>query len=251
MTMRSLDLLAALLLAPLLLVALAACNGSSPKITLDGSVDGFGPDCKFECVGELQCRDGFAYARTNAPVPCVEWVGSCPGTTAQCSGGCDLVFSAHRTDDWSGQLAALCRDTQVAKVGDSCANQCLPTRAVADAQGNVTQQYLACTGGTCAAAAAPSVGNYLGACGAMAVQFGAPGVTGVVSDGTNACLLAWDTAAGKTRQGSTIFCIGDWECPSGSSCDDSLPFVDDVGVIGAVCRPGARGAALLARLPAP
>src|SRR5690348_12423777 len=120
--------------------ALAACKDSGPTITTDGSVDGFGPNCHFDCVGELQCRDGFAYQRTNVPVPCTEWMGSCPGTTALCATGCDLVFSSRRVEDLSTSLGAFCRDTAPAQAGDACTSECLPTRAVADGQGDVTQQ---------------------------------------------------------------------------------------------------------------
>lgn len=60
------------------------------------------------------------------------------------------------------------------------------------------------------------------------------------------CLVAHG-AAGAVRHGLTLTCLGDWDCPSGSTCD---VFPDPLGPTppGAVCRPGARGAALFERL---
>jgi len=56
------------------------------------------------------------------------------------------------------------------------------------------------------------------------------------------CLLAWDDATQTLTSGKTIKCIGDWQCPVGTLCDDQLMFVlpyasDHPGF----CKPGPRG----------
>jgi hypothetical protein len=236
----------------LMLAMLVACNGGGTQITLDGSSDA-PPNCHYDCVSGLQCQSSVAYQREQTPVPCALWEGACPGTARLCTTSCDVVFSTVRfPDDWATRLQAFCAETPVAQPGQSCDDGCLPTRAIGDAAGNVTQQYLACVSNQCVATAAPTVADYLAPC-SVGAEYAGPGVTGAADghDGVHACLLAWDAALMATRQGSTIYCIGDWECPTGASCDDGLGFVDSPTRVAGVCRPGARGAPLLSRLPPP
>ncbi|HEY5944682.1 MAG TPA: hypothetical protein VIV40_04295 [Kofleriaceae bacterium] len=231
------------------LATLLACKDDN-HITLDGSTDVFPEGCHFDCTSQIQCRAGVAYQRDPAPIPCEAWTGSCAGVAHACTAGCDLEFWATRlANDYATSLDAFCSETPVAQVGDTCARGCLPTRAVADAQGNVTQQYLRCDANQCAIAAPATVESYLAPCG-VGGDLAGPDVTGIASDGGDrVCLIAWDATSSTSRKGSSVHCVGDWECPDGSSCDDSLPLVDHSGGSTAVCRPGARGSALFARLP--
>jgi hypothetical protein len=151
--------------------------------------------------------------------------------------------------------AALCSETPEAKPGDACDHYstetygagsphhpCLPTRAQVGSDGSVIgQTYLACgADDVCVAAAAPAVPSYLAPCAATVVsQWGGPGVTGLVTGGD--CLLAWDETNQRMTSGTTILCLGDWECPEHALCDGSLPVLDYPGVTQAVCKPGPRG----------
>jgi hypothetical protein len=234
--------------AVFLALVLAACK-DDPRITVDGSMDG-AAGCQKICEGELQCRNGIAYHRPPAQVPCDQWQGTCAGTVVVCSAGCDLDFGLPRTDDWSMQLRALCADAAQAQPGDSCAAGCVPTRAVADGQGGVQQQYLRCDAGSnqCVVTTAPDVPSYLMPC-VAGLDYAEPGVNGIVRESGMACLLAWDTSTASARHGLSNFCVGDWECAAGASCDDSLPFLNVSGANAAVCRPGPRGAPLVGHLP--
>lgn len=143
-----------------------------------------------------------------------------------------------------------CAGVPEAQVGDACSTQgvsCVPTHARLAADGTVASQtYLACdpttNGGVCAIVPAPTITNYLTACSvALVAQFGIEDVNGVVvPDEFGGCLLAWDPAAGAVTSGITRRCLGDWQCPDGSLCDDQLNKVSGASPA-AVCKPGPRG----------
>jgi hypothetical protein len=236
------------------LALLAGCNGGGVTL-VDAAADGFPPGCQYECSALLQCRAGVAYQRTHAPIACELWEGSCPGNARGCSTSCDVAFTASPAgaegDNWADLLHVFCAETPVAQVGDSCANRCLPTRAVAAANGTATQQYLACDSslGTCVAADPPTIADYLGACTPMGEAWKTPGATGFADAGSHACLVAYSPQTQTSKLAATIYCVGDWECPQGSSCDDGLLNLERPDIVHGVCRPGARGEPLITHLP--
>ncbi|HLL25708.1 MAG TPA: hypothetical protein VK427_26405 [Kofleriaceae bacterium] len=171
-------------------------------------------------------------------------------TTATCAEGCavEVEFPERRVEDLGiAQLTAaprvLCAETAEARVGDACKPDgtlpCLPTRAHLAADGTVTgQTYLACGANqTCATAPPPVISRYLEACDpAIVAEHGANGVNrGVSVGGVDACLLALNAATHTVASGRTKRCVGDWNCPAGSLCDDQ------VSGVAAVCKPGPRG----------
>jgi hypothetical protein len=168
-----------------------------------------------------------------------------------CAEGCDVEFpvgALGSPPEW------FCRETPAAQVGDPCAPLlCLPTRAVTQPDGSVLQTYLECDGASleCIAVPPPSVNGYMDACPSEAAQFGGEGVAGVAAGGGHLCLIAWDIGLGASRHGQTITCVGDWECPQGSSCDDAVVTLPYGEAFEAVCRPGPRGAPLVVHLPPP
>lgn len=174
---------------------------------------------------------------------------------------------------------ALCTGTPDARAGDACTEPgyvsttlpCVPTHAQLGSDGTVTgQTYLACQNNTCVAASPPTVANYLATCPAYSTGSAGSAGSGAGSDSAagsgsamtgvwadvgflvdnetsvslsplNVCLFAWDAATQKLATGATIGCIGDWECPQGSLCDDELPVFGTASAPVAVCKPGPRG----------
>jgi len=174
--------------------------------------------------------------------------------SAQCSAGCAIETSLMLGSpdvaeiEYFGSAAhVLCAETPEPHIGDACSTTgpapCLPTRAQVASDGTVTgQSYLACVSGTCQAAAAPPVANYLQACDSQTLAtYGMEGVNGTIAYGGKiACLLAWDEASQSVKSGVTRWCVGDWQCPSGSLCDDEV-FPAGNTMRAAVCKPGPRG----------
>ena len=194
--------------AVVMLVAVA-CGDDARRGTSDAAPIA-DPDayCHFDCFGSTTCADGVVTVVEHAPVECQEWTGACPSSTLTCSDGCELDGAS-----WFGTDAAPFACALPAKqVGDAC--PCLPTRAVDVGDGTVTQTYLACVDGLCAEAAPPVVEGWLEPC----------------RSGDAPCL---DGGACAVR---TTYCLGDWECPEGATCD-LVPGEDTP-----VCRPGPRGA---------
>lgn len=226
---------------------LAACgtNGTSgPPDSRPGEI------C--ECFTEIGCRSGQAVHSGTGEIPCDEWyAGFCEDYGGHaCTAGCyvESVVGSESPRLSYAPSAVFCLETPAAQLGDSCANDCLPTRAQVATDGTVTQQYLQCGGTTtamCVAAPPPVIDNYLAPCPNAAARWGGPGangITGASDDGfafTYVCLLAWDPATATTASGATIQCVGDWDCPDGSLCDDHVAQIpaDYFGPI-AVCRPG-------------
>jgi hypothetical protein len=231
---------------------LVGCDRGPHVVIVDAAGDGVSPGCQYDCSALLQCRADVVYERAHAPIACELWQGSCPGRAHGCAASCDVSFTAMPgMENWSDAMHVFCAETPVAKVGDSCASRCLPTRAVADAQDNVTQQYLACDAalGVCVAAEPPAVAGYLGACVPSGEAWKTPGATGFAGAGDHACLVAFSPQTLDSKVAATIYCVGDWQCPQGSSCDDGLLNLDRPDIAHSVCRPGARGAPLVTHLP--
>lgn len=233
-----------------LALAFAACDPHGGSSQPDAGGAGYvcaGPYQSVACFGGT-ATGTIAWDRsTSRTLACPEKDKT---ITATCAQGC--AVDVNRSSIGSGDPvvadpALLCADTPAAKVGDACGPQqpCLPTRAILAADGTVTgQTYLACgAGGTCVEAAAPTIPGYLQACDATTVAtYGVADATGLVVLGDQACLIAWDAAAGAATSGVTRACVGDWECPAGGLCDDRLTRLDaQTGTIVAVCKPGPRG----------
>jgi hypothetical protein len=179
------------------------------------------------------------------------------GEEVQCTSGCAVTGfkTVAVTDAQASQLKAfvsnasvLCAETPVAQVGDACdssgSHPCLPTRAQLAADGTVaSQSYLACAEtGQCVAAAAPVIAGYLQPCDpATLTSYGVVDANGAVASYISACLLAWNSNTQAITSGRTISCIGDWECPEGSLCDDMIVDLMSPSQRLNVCKPGPRG----------
>jgi hypothetical protein len=226
----------------------AATDASNPAP--DASIDGFPDGCHYDCFGALECRSGMVRYSPPTAVPCAHWTGECPHTDMTCREGCaqgdfSVPFLRLRSFDLRDRLAALCSETPAARPGDACEPLlCRPTRAAALADGSVTQSYLRCGANSqCETDEPPVIERYLEPCTPTAAQYGRPGESGYVSDGYESyCLIHHDAEAGCVRQGRTILCLGDWDCPQGSTCDAGLRRLDLPTALGTpVCRPGPRG----------
>jgi hypothetical protein len=164
--------------------------------------------------------------------------------TATCASGCAVEGMM----SWNGINTIIavppqvfCAEAIEARIGDTCANACRPTRAALAADGTVmSMTYLGCGSGWCQTVPAPTVIGYLEPCSAALVaQYGTTNASGLVAGG-EVCLIAWDGGAGAARSGRTIQCLGDWFCPQGSLCDDEIVRLDGGSPVG-VCKPGPRG----------
>ncbi|HEU0029122.1 MAG TPA: hypothetical protein VFQ53_00725 [Kofleriaceae bacterium] len=196
--------------------------------------------------------------------------------SATCAAGC-TIEGAFALDAAHGPLAelvafaghpeVLCAETSEPPPGAACrrplfpatstnvrgalaaAVPCVPTRAEVAGDGTVVRRDLTCSDtGQCVAASPPVVSSYLAPCpSAIVTANGRPDVNGVVAvDPTiafdlAACLLAWDAATQTVRSGTTLRCVGDWQCPSDAICDDALTPLGDTPAPVAVCKPGPRG----------
>ena len=215
------------------------------------------------CSGEmtsLSCQGDEAEgmitfgATTSATIACardhdVDEIVTCPG------GGCYLQVQTTQPFNHDGEAildpAALCTKTPVAQAGDACdaaQHPCLPTRVQLAADGTVAgQDYLACDNGTCVAAPPPVVASYLQACAAEILaretaQSAAHADVDTVDNFNGGwCLVAWDDAAQRAATGVTIACMGDWDCPAQSLCDDRIPLVGATADRPGVCKPGPKG----------
>jgi hypothetical protein len=83
------------------------------------------------------------------------------------------------------------------------------------------------------------------ACDAQTIfTYGGPTALGKVGpmSTTSTCLLAWDTTANMQRSAVARVCLGGWECPVGTICDDAIPTLPaSFTTKFAVCKPGPRG----------
>jgi hypothetical protein len=175
-------------------------------------------------------------------------------TSVTCPSGCAiqgwrLTYVADPSDPVESlrDPSVLCKGAPERKVGDPCSGEgsCQPTVARLNDDGTVaSMSYLTCSGGTCVEAPPPVYEGYLEGCDPDVVAYrGGAGVLGVVTDrsrtSSEACLLAWDETAQATASGRTLTCVGDWQCPVGSLCDDQIPLLNDGR--GPICKPGPRG----------
>ncbi len=241
-------------------LALGACSiyGGTPSGTPDAGYTP--PSCHYFTYDQMQCAGGAPEGASYV----VEDGGSahCFGGQTQvshatCAQGCiveTVVTGALHTLPID-QPGLLCAERPSAQVGDACSEVCWPTRAELAADGTVTgQNYLACdpTTDTCVAAPAPVIPGYLGpSCD--------PNYTSQVTSGVGyiagtqyeevysypPCLIVW--SGGVQYTGGTVACLGDWDCPAGSLCDDQLDLLQGDQPF-AVCKPGPKGVLTAAML---
>ena len=147
----------------------------------------------------------------------------------------DVAFGDSDPEIWLDP-ATLCAETPAAMIGDGCGGGgCLPTRAVAQSDGSVTQTYLTCDFATitCIEVPPPVIEGWLEPCDGV-TEPPSPDFAGA----SGFCLVQHVSATSCLLTGRTVECRGDWECPAGASCDDSIPGGPGYG---GLCRPGARG----------
>ncbi len=124
-----------------------------------------------------------------------------------CTSACDIELDRMNLGKRampSVDPAILCAETPAAFVDNPCGvtSFCLPTRATVE-NGVVVQQYIACGEETCISRPAPYIENY-----------GAPCVDSAYDERSPSRAACFG--------GVTEYCIGDWECPPGTQCDDSV-----------------------------
>lgn len=189
------------------------------------------PYCHYDCFGYHECSDGVVTSWDHTPVPCEYWEGECPhSVTYECERGC-------RTDvDSIGPFEDprdMCEEFRPKQAGDPCTEEahCEPQVATIDYQTDtVVNVYLTCDLelGVCVERDPPVVEDYLAQCGLEPPIDGegySYGVMNVDTCSGGLCLyVEGDTCV---RQGCTIACDSDDDCPMGSVCQ-SLAY----------CKPG-------------
>lgn len=170
--------------------------------------------------------------------------------TSTCANGCAVQGAAIFTLPLWLSYDGFCSGAREAQPGDACGSApCFPTRAQLGSDGTVVSEtYLECdtAAQTCGSASAPDLPRYLSACDAFTIaHYGTANAVGVVADDNltagSACLIAWDAANSRPTSGITKRCIGDWQCPAGSLCDDGIQRLVATTYPVAVCKPGPRG----------
>jgi hypothetical protein len=171
--------------------------------------------------------------------------------SATCAQGCAVQGSLEVESGgtgpeppWIHDPGLLCAERASTKVGDPCTDECWPTRADLAADGTVTgQTYLVCDSTTMTCREWPGPGGWLPSpCDSSLSSQLPPGTTGyrIPVASTQACLVAWDST-NQPVTASTSQCIGDWQCPTSTLCDDHLVDLDDATQVHGVCKPGPKG----------
>ena len=200
-------------------VAALAASACNPHAQLGN--DGDDTCVIIDCLQDATACSGgriTTYTGANTDGMCFEsWEGVCPEpTNVDCPDGCEI--DGARYDGHLGDR--LCR-AETKEAGDPCP---CTTRAVDLGDGTVAQSYLECAGNVCVAADPPVIARWLEPCDWVTPP------SDTYNGAQGFCLVA----CGRT--GETIYCVGDWECPEGATCD-LVP-----GEETPVCRPGPRGA---------
>jgi hypothetical protein len=189
-----------------LAVTLFACgdNRGTPDAAIDAPVvDARVVDATCETFEIVSCL-GSAVRVT------IESFDGCAPTMTRehaCSTACDIELdriNVGARSMFSVDPAILCAETPSAFLGNPCGvtSFCLPTRATID-NGTVEQQYIACGEELCIPRPAPFIAS-----------FGAPCVESAYDER--------DPSRAACFGGVTEYCIGDWECPPGTQCDDGV-----------------------------
>jgi hypothetical protein len=202
-------------------VLLVACgdNRDVPDAAIDAIVDARVADAPPCVTYELASCVG-AIAR----IEFVSFDGCAPPTMIEhaCATACELEFERLNLGSRampSFEPRILCAETPPMFEGASCGpTLCMPTRAILHGDGAVANHYyIACGEEICISRPAPYIAD-----------FGAPCVATAYDERET-------TRAACHAGGHTEYCVGDWECPTGTLCDD------DVGTPRPVCKPGPRG----------
>lgn len=217
-------------------IGFAACDEAGPgQPDAPQRPDGQPQQCYFECFEQYTCADGVAteFPSASRLVDCSAPLGTCPqGLQVACARGCraDLQgpYFPHGYDDTP---AIMCEENRPKQVGDPCVDEsgCRPEVATWDAQDVVTNVYLRCDvgAGRCVVRDPPVVPDWLAHCGL--VDDGQPG-DAFGAKPTTACAGGWclyEETSTCVKQGCTITCTSDGECPPGAVCQDHQ-----------ICKPG-------------
>lgn len=221
-------------------IALALLSGCGAGGNDAAMVDA-GEDIIIDCYETLSCEGGRVYHTYGSDISDDWTCGHQP--VLDCPDGCDAELSSFWEYDVEGvEPSQLCAGAPDAQLGDAClfGRPCWPTHATTQPDGSVTQTYLTCgEDSRCEETSAPQLERWLTPCSheaSLPSEF-----RGVVEGGYHgACLV--ERAAGCEITATSLPCRGDWECPTGATCDHSIP--STFTVPRAVCRPGPRGAVL-------
>lgn len=251
-----------------LLVLTAGCNSPHEPVTADAQyVDAYirpqpGDWCGAahyqgfaECWGGIASTRLYLYLMLSQNARCNKDLQKSQVT---CTAGCAIdgllaPDPPNELEPFGSRADVMCSETPEATLGQPCTKTgdkpCLPTRAQIAEDGSVAgQTYLACDDATltCVPAAAPTFAGFLHPCDSDVVAaFAQPGINGKIRTSwvdvwSSMCLLAWDDAANRMTSGKTRVCVGDWQCPAGSLCDDKVTDLEYDAPQRAVCKPGPR-----------
>ena len=188
------------------------------------------PYCHGDCFGYFECVDGEVWESLHAPVPCDDPAYPyCPKWVDHvCEEGC--AVQPLRVDyAYFADPASMCAGAPSKMPGDPCHGSldCYPPPARVNEYGNLVDTYLYCDWdtNTCVSRNVPWMDNWLASCSAADV-FASTGRSGYVFDykhcWTGVCVFADDPAESCVRQGCSVWCNSDEECPFNSVCDESL-----------------------------
>jgi len=217
------------------LVLVVACD-SAAEPGPSGSADA-SPDadlyCHYDCFGFHECENGVVTSWDHTPIPCDVWAGECPHYKSYfCERGCRMDVSSIEPFE---EPRAMCEENRPKQIGDSCAepSQCDPQVATieyVDGVPVVTNVYLECdlALGECVEREPPVVVDYLALCGLEAPLDG-PGLSYGVRDSAicSGGLCIYVEQESCVRQGCTISCDSDDDCPMGFVCNGN-----------SYCKPG-------------
>ncbi len=229
-------------------------DGSTTDIPSVAEIDG-DPYCHIDCLDGASCIDGVVKVPHMIAVPCAYWDGSCPlAAEVTCVRGCwqGNQFNV-RDPSLRDEPEKLCTEYHAKYAGDLCTTdaECEPQVATRTEAGLVSTVHLRCdiALGQCVEYEPSPTADWMSPCGLIGAVGGAQRESGYVR--TDACeggrCLVVETEA-CLRQGCTMTCDHDGDCPQGATCvtnvaDLSPGAVPDGGPRwGSVCQPGWPGA---------
>jgi hypothetical protein len=225
--------------ATIVRVGLVACSTFRLGDDDDGDDDDVIIIC--DCFPSARCIGDVVRIELGADLPCDELpLGDCPHGEYVCEQAC-AVSPSDLEEEFLYEPWILCAETPAARPGDPC-GECLPTRAVFNPDGTVTNVHLACVASQCQPTAGPVIERWLEPCSPDLDAALGTGYSGYVNGfcPRGYCLFHDDPSAACVKQGCTAACDGDRECPVDAFCDDSIASYSPGGSLG-ICRPGARG----------
>jgi len=191
-----------------------------------GNGGGFYPGCHYDCFGALTCVDGTVTRWTNAPVACSDWKGDCPhAVVSTCMKGCDKprLETSGSTDD-----RVICREYAPKVAGNPCQadDDCRPTAAVVTGT-EIRNVSLKCDQASSVCVERPQTppNDWLAPCTASVIK--SAKLEGIESAAfhplpdpgcsSGLCIVAGHTTC--VRQGCSVPCRSDDECPPASRCE--------------------------------